>query len=131
MPPLSSKTDKPKDTKGTFLRLISYLGRYKIGIAGGVVLSLVANLCALYGPKLAGLAISAMEGGKGNVDFKSVKHFALLMLVLYIISSVVNYLLSFVMMNIGRSVGKKMRSDVMAKLMKLPINFLPLESSST
>ena len=121
MPPLSSKTDKPKDTKGTFLRLISYLGRYKIGIAGGVVLSLVANLCALYGPKLAGLAISAMEGGKGNVDFKSVKHFALLMLVLYIISSVVNYLLSFVMMNIGRSVGKKMRSDVMAKLMKLTI----------
>lgn len=123
MPPLSSKTDKPKDTKGTFLRLISYLGRYKIGIAGGVVLSLVANLCALYGPKLAGLAISAMEGGKGNVDFKSVKHFALLMLVLYIISSVVNYLLSFVMMNIGRSVGKKMRSDVMAKLMKLPVGY--------
>lgn len=123
MPPLSSKTDKPKDTKGTFKRLISYLGRYKIGIGCGVILSLLANLCALYGPKLAGLAISAMEGGKGNVDFKSVKHFALLMLILYVISSVVNYLLSFLMMNIGRSIGKKMRSDVMTKLMKLPVGY--------
>ncbi len=123
MPPLSSKTEKPKDTKGTFKRLISYLGRYKIGIGCGVILSLLANLCALYGPKLAGLAISAMEGGKGNVDFKSVKHFALLMLILYVISSVVNYLLSFLMMNIGRSIGKKMRSDVMTKLMKLPVGY--------
>lgn len=123
MPPLSSKTEKPKDTKGTLLRLLSYLGRFKVGIALGAVLALAANLCALLGPKLSGSAIDAMEGGKGAVDFSQVRHFALLMLLLYVFSSVVNYLMSFLMMNIGRSVGKKMRSDVMNKLMTMPVGY--------
>ena len=114
MPPLSSKTEKPKDTKGTILRLLSYLGRYRLGILGGVVLSLTANVCALLGPKFAGSAITAMGEGKGAVDFPLVYRYALLMLGLYIFSSVVNYMLSFLMMNIGRSVGRKMRSDVMS-----------------
>ena len=123
MPPLSSKTEKPKDTKGTILRLLSYLGRYRLGILGGVVLSLTANVCALLGPKFAGSAITAMGEGKGAVDFPLVYRYALLMLGLYIFSSVVNYMLSFLMMNIGRSVGRKMRSDVMSKLMKLPVGY--------
>ena len=123
MPPLSSKTEKPKDTKGTLLRLLSYLGRFKVGIALGAVLALAANLCALLGPKLSGSAIDAMEGGKGAVDFSQVRHYALLMLLLYVFSSVVNYLMSFLMMNIGRSVGKKMRSDVMNKLMTMPVGY--------
>ena len=123
MPPLSSKTEKPKDTKGTILRLLSYLGRYRLGILAGVVLSLTANVCALLGPKFAGSAITAMEGGKDAVNFKLVYRYAALMLALYVFSSFVNYLLSFLMMNIGRSVGRKMRSDVMAKLMKLPVGY--------
>ena len=123
MPPLSSKTDKPKDTKGTLLRLLSYLGRYRLGIFGGVLLSVAANGMSLIGPELAGLAISAMEGGKGNVAFRLVYRYATLMLILYICSSVITYLLSFLMMNIGRSVGKKLRSDVMNKLMRLPVGY--------
>ena len=123
MPPLSTKTDKPKDTKGTLLRLLSYLGRYKIFILCGVLLSLAANILSLIGPELAGLAISAMEGGKGKVDFDLVFHYAKLMLIIYVCSSVVTYLLSFLMMNVGRSVGKKLRSDVMNKLMKLPVGY--------
>ena len=123
MPPLSSKTDKPKDTKGTLIRLLGYLGRYRLGIFAGVILSLTANIFALIGPKLAGSAITAMEGGKGAVDFKLVYRYASLMLLLYIVSSVVNYMLSFLMMNIGRSVGRKLRADVMDKLMKLPVGY--------
>ena len=123
MPPLSSKTEKPKDTKGTLLRLLSYLGRYRLGIAAGVVLSVTANICALLGPKFAGAAITAMEKGAGQVDFPRVYHYAILMLVLYVFSAVVNYMLSFLMMNIGRSVGRKMRADVMAKLMKMPVGY--------
>ena len=123
MPPLSSKTDKPKDTKGTLLRLLSYLGRYRLAILGGVLLSVLANGMSLIGPELAGLAVSAMEGGRDNVAFRLVFRYATLMLILYICSSVVTYLLSFLMMNIGRSVGKKLRSDVMNKLMRLPVGY--------
>ena len=124
MPPLSSKTEKPKDAKGTLIRLLGYLGRYRIGLFFGVVLSVSANLCSLLGPKLAGSAISAMGDEKNpGVDFDKVYKLAIMMLVLYVFSSVVTYLLSFLMMNIGRSVGRKLRSDVMEKLMRLPVGY--------
>ena len=123
MPPLSSKTDKPKDTKGTLLRLLSYLGRYKIGIGCGVLLAVLSNVLSLLGPMFSGKAVSAMEAGAGKVAFGRVYRYAVLMLVLYICSAVITYLLSFLMMNIGRSVGKKLRSDVMNKLMRLPVGY--------
>ena len=123
MPPLSAKTEKPKDTKGTFKRLMAYLGRYKLGLFAGLVLSLLANLLALLGPKFAGSAISAMEGEARAVNFKLVYRYAIMMLVLYIVSCIVNYLLSLLMMKIGRSIGRKLRSDVMSKLMRLPVGY--------
>ncbi|MCR5465619.1 MAG: ABC transporter ATP-binding protein/permease [Lachnospiraceae bacterium] len=124
MPPLSSKTEKPKDAKGTLIRLLGYLGRYRVGLFFGVLLSVSANICSLLGPKLAGSAISAMGDDKNpGVDFDRVYRLAILMLALYIFSSVVTYLLSFLMMNIGRSVGRKLRSDVMEKLMRLPVGY--------
>lgn len=124
MPPLSSKTDKPKDAKGTLIRLLGYLGRYRVGLFFGVLLSVSANICSLLGPKLAGSAISAMGDEKNpGVDFDRVYRFAAMMLVLYVFSSVITYLLSFLMMNIGRSVGRKLRSDVMEKLMRLPVGY--------
>ncbi|MBO4669418.1 MAG: ABC transporter ATP-binding protein [Lachnospiraceae bacterium] len=124
MPPLSSKTEKPKDAKGTLIRLLGYLGRYRVGLFFGVLLSVSANICSLLGPKLAGSAISAMGDDKNpGVDFDKVYRLAIMMLVLYVFSSVVTYLLSFLMMNIGRSVGRKLRSDVMDKLMRLPVGY--------
>lgn len=123
MPPLSAKTEKPKDTKGTFKRLMAYLGRYKLGLFAGLVLSMIANLLALLGPKFAGSAISAMEGEAHAVNFKLVYRYAIMMLVLYIVSCIVNYLLSLLMMKIGRSIGRKLRSDVMSKLMRLPVGY--------
>ena len=47
MPPLSSKTEKPKDAKGTLIRLLGYLGRYRVGLFFGVLLSVSANICSL------------------------------------------------------------------------------------
>jgi ATP-binding cassette subfamily B protein len=61
-----------------------------------------------------------MENG---VDFDQVFLFAGLMIVFYILSSVLNYLLSIAMVKISQSVVYKMRKDVFDKLTKVPVSF--------
>ena len=123
MPLLSNKTARPKDTKGTLLRLLSYLNAYRVPMAIGLILSLTGNLFALFGPKLAGKAIGAIGGGAGEANFSRIYYYLKLLILLYVGSAVCTFLLSVLMMKVGRSVGKKLRSEVFDKLMTMPVGY--------
>ena len=123
MPLLSNKTSRPKDTKGTLLRLLSYLSAFWIPMAAALILSLGANLLALAGPKLAGRAIDAVSLGKGKVDFATVAYYTKLMIIIYAASAVCSFVLSVLMMKVGRAVGKKLRKEVFDKLMRTPVSY--------
>ena len=123
MPLLSNQTARPKDTKGTLRRLLSYLSAFRIPMAIAVILSLGTNLLALAGPKLAGHAIEAVDKGKGKVDFATVAYYTRLMLIIYVASAVCSFVLSVLMMKVGRAVGKKLRKEVFDKLMRTPVGY--------
>ncbi len=123
MPLLSTKIARPKDTKGTIRRLLSYLSRYRIPMGIALILSLSSNLLALAGPKLAGKAIDAIGEKPGMADFSKVAHYARLMIILYIASAVCTFVLSVLMMKVGRAVGKRLRKEVFDKLMKMPVGY--------
>ena len=63
---------KPKDTKGTLLRLLGYMKEFKWIILIVLILSFTSNVLALFGPKLAGEAINEAAAGKGKVNFDKV-----------------------------------------------------------
>ena len=71
---------KPKDTKGTLLRLLRYVGAYKWLLAFIIALCFVSNFLALLGPSMAGSAINAASAGAGKVDFDQVYYYAKRML---------------------------------------------------
>jgi len=118
---------RPKDTKGTLLRIIKYLSSYLWVVILLIVLSFLSNLGNLMGPRLAGKAIGAAEAGfrlgAGHVDMASVKHYAILMAAFYVGSNIMNFLVSIGMMRVGRRVAQTMRRDVFEKLMRLPVSF--------
>jgi len=114
---------KPKDTKGTFLRLIRYVAQYKWILALVIVLCLTSNVLALFGPSLAGKAINEAAAGKGKVNFENVYFYARRMLLFYISSSLLSYAISIIMMHVGRWMGRRMRADIFDKLMKLPVGY--------
>ncbi len=114
---------KPKDTKGTLLRLLRYLAEFKWILAGVLVLCLVSNIMALLGPGLAGNAIDEAAAGPGKVDFESVYYYASRMLLFYLGSSVLSISISMIMMYMSRRIARKMRKDVFDKLMRLPVGF--------
>ena len=115
--------NRPKDTKGTFLRMLRYLASYKWILLVVMLLCVTSNILSLLGPKYAGSAITEAAAGKGKVNFENVFHYVKLMLMVYLSSSVLTITINVIMMYVSRYIGKKMRKDVFEKLMKLPVGF--------
>ena len=114
---------RPKDSKGTFRRLLSYLGAFKAWILLVAVLCLISNVLSLWGPSLAGSAINEAAAGVNRVDFEKVTYYAVRMLAVYACSSLITILIHMIMVNVSKRVGWKMRQDVFDKLMRLPVGF--------
>ena len=105
------------------LRLWKYMGRNRVLVVLAVLLSLSSSLLSLYGPKLSGEAINAIELGAGNVDFHTVWRCAILMAVFYLCAAGFTYLLNTVMIRLSRTISRQMRHDVFENLTSLPVDF--------
>lgn len=114
---------KPKDTRGTLRRMISYIGDYKFVLVFIFVLCFTANVLSLLGPSMAGSAINEAAAGPGKVNFERVSYFTVRMFFCYIASSLLSVMINVIMMYISKSISKKMRQDVFHKLMKLPVGY--------
>lgn len=124
MPPQrTGKKEKPKDAKGTLRRVLRYIMDYRLFLAGVVLLALASNVLSLLGPSLAGQAIGAAAAGPGQVDMGVVWYYAKRMLVCYLASSVLAFLVNAAMMRLGKLVGRRLRDDVFDKLMALPVRY--------
>ena len=117
------KKDKPKNAKNTFLRLLKYSMEFKYILFAVLVLCLISNVLSLFGPSLAGKAINEAAAGAGRVNFKAVYGYAIKMLIFYVTSSVLSYIISVIMMHTGRHLAKQLRKDVFDKLMSLPVSY--------
>ena len=115
--------NKPQNTQSAVRRLLAYIGRYRAVVVLLLILCFAANILALLGPGLAGLAIHEAEAGVGKVDFQRVWYYAKWMLVCYLASSSMIIGINILMMHISKRVAKQMRSDATAKIMRLPVSY--------
>lgn len=115
--------EKPKDRKRVLIRLWKYLCKYKAMMFTAVLLTFVSNVLALIGPALSGKAIDAIGTKAGQVNFHVVFYYCGLMLAFYIVSSILSYILSVLMIKLSQKVVFRMREDVFEKLARLPVSF--------
>jgi len=108
--------------KATLLRLTLYLMQYKWLLLVAFILTVGSNLLALIGPMLSGDAVDAIVG-VGKVQFEKVFYYAAWMVAFYLVSSLLSYWLSILMITISKKVVKRMRKDVFDKLLKLPVGY--------
>lgn len=108
--------------KATLLRLTLYLMQYKWLLLVAFILTVGSNLLALIGPMLSGYAVDAIVG-VGKVQFEKVFYYAAWMVAFYLVSSLLSYWLSILMITISKKVVKRMRKDVFDKLLKLPVGY--------
>lgn len=114
---------RPKNTKSALRRIVKYLVQYRWAVAALLLCSFLSNIGNLLGPNFAGKAITAASAGPGKVDMQAVWYYAMWMLVAYVGSNVVNFLVAIGMTRVSRRVAENMRRDVFNKLMTLPVGY--------
>lgn len=111
-----------KNKKATLLRLAMYLIQYKWLLILALLLTIGSNLLALIGPMLSGYAVDAIAE-VGQVQFNRVFYYTGWMILFYLVSSILSYGLSILMIKISKKVVQRMRKDVFDKLLDLPVGY--------
>ncbi len=87
-----------------------------------IITTIVANVLALYAPKLIGLAIDAI-GVSGNVNFDKVFYYAIVLIIVYLISSIFIYLLHRLLIIVSNRITFRLRKEIFEHLQRLPISY--------
>lgn len=111
-----------KTARHVLFRLSGYVMRYWPLFVLAILLTLASNQLSLLGPKYSGDAIDAISA-KDGVDFTTVWSSVVKMLVCYVLSAVLSYLLAVLMIQISQRIVYTMRRQLFEKLTALPVSY--------
>jgi ABC-type multidrug transport system fused ATPase/permease subunit len=103
-------------------RLFKYVGKYKLYIFFALLFALMSNILFLVSPFFTGKAIDNMIG-KGEVDFNSLLKIVMILIFIYIASSLFNLLQLKLVNLISNNTVRNIRRDVFNKISTLPLNY--------
>ncbi len=118
-----------KTMRSILLRLGGYILRYKWLFLLAACMMLTSNLIALAGPKISGNAIDALTELTGDAMIAKVGAYCALLAGLYVISSLLSYALSVVMIHLSQRIVYTMRKQVFDHLTTLPVNYFDTHST--
>lgn len=122
--------EKAKDFKGTLKKLISYVKIHRVAIILTGVFALLSTIFSIIGPDILGNVTTeifngliAKITGNGSMDFDVIRNTLLLLLGLYIFSSVCSFIQSYIMNTISCKMSYNLRRDISEKMHKLPLSY--------
>ncbi len=125
------KGEKPRDFKGTMIKLIQYLGSYRVAIAIVMVLAAASTIFSIAGPKILGKATTKLfEGVLGQiagtgtgVDFGYIGNILGITLALYLASSLLSFIQGWVMSGVSVDITYRFRKDIASKINRMPLGY--------
>ncbi|MCM3651794.1 ABC transporter ATP-binding protein/permease [Metabacillus litoralis] len=123
--------EKPKDFKKTFKRLFGYLKPWKNRMILVTIAAILSTLFSVVSPKLLGDATSSIFGSftaGTSIDFDFIARILLLLIGLYLLSSLFAYIQQYVMASISQRTVAQLRKEVNEKLSRLPLSYFDKHS---
>ena len=127
---------KARDFKGSVRKLISYLGHYKLPILVVMIMAVGSTVFNVVGPKVLGEAtttlangLAAKIAGTGGIDFAAIGTILLVVLGLYLVSSLLAFAQGWVMSGVIQKLSHQLRCEIEAKINRLPMGYF--ESHAT
>ncbi|MBO1515512.1 ABC transporter ATP-binding protein [Metabacillus sp. BG109] len=123
--------EKPKDFKKTFKRLFGYLKPWKNQMILVAVAAIFSTLFNVISPKLLGDATSSIFDSftaGTSIDFEFIARILLLLIGLYLLSSLFSYIQQYVMASISQRTVAQLRKEVNEKLSRLPLSYFDKHS---
>lgn len=103
-------------------RLTLYIAKYKKYAIFSLISAIISVIGSLVGPMLIGKGIDQMFG-KGNVNFSGVTKILILLAIVYAISNIFNWLLTYSTNLVSYQSVNDMRMDLFKKINTLPLKF--------
>lgn len=123
--------EKAKDFRGALKKLINYLGAHKIAIVVVLIFAAGSTVFTIIGPKVLGEAttilfegvMAEISGTGEGIDFGAIGNIVLVLLGLYIIATLFNYIQGYVMAGISANVTYRMRKEISEKINRMPLSY--------
>lgn len=122
--------DKVKDFRGTLKKLIYYVKRHRLAIILISIFALLSTVFSIIGPNILGNVTTEIFNGlilkitgQGTMNFTFIKNTLLILLGLYVFSSVCSFIQSYIMSTIFCKMSYELRQDISTKLHKLPLSY--------
>jgi ATP-binding cassette subfamily B protein len=123
--------EKPRDFKGTMIKLIRYLGSYRLLILVVMLFAVASTVFTIVGPKVLGKATTKLfEGVLGQItgtgtgiDFEYIGRIILTVLALYVGSALFRFIQGWIMSGISVDIAYRFRKDISSKINKLPLRY--------
>lgn len=117
-------TEKPKDFKQTWGKLLEYCRPYLPSVLVSMLLAILTALIAVYGPdQLSKITNLIQEGFMGNMDMPRITRVGTFLGGLYLLAFLFNYGQGFMMATITQRISKSLREDIVEKINRLPLKF--------
>ena len=121
---------KPRDFRGTFRKLLRFMRPHWAGMVTIILLAGATTVASSLSPKIMGSATneivrgaqSLLQGGSG-VDFGVLVRILMLLIGIYIATSVLRYAQNYVMAGVSQRTMYDLRQAVDQKLSRLPLEY--------
>ena len=122
--------EKAKDFKGTVRQLLRYMGQYRLGVLAVMIFAVGSTVFNVIGPKIMGKATTGLSDGliakiqgTGGIDFNYIGRILWLVLGLYLVSALFNFVQGYIMTGITQKICYRMRRDISKKINRMPMKY--------
>lgn len=127
---MSTSNEKAKNLSKTLSTLLKYLKPFRIAIVFVIIFAVGSTIFTIIGPKILGNATTklvqgliAKYSGTGSIDIDGIKHTLLLLLCIYVLSSILSYIQAWIMSGVTQKVTYRLREEISLKINRLPLNY--------
>lgn len=141
MPKPGRSVEKPKSIGRAFYLFARSLRPWMVPIIFAVLLAIAATVCSIFGPNILGqmtntavedyqAAFVAASGQtptpeelNNALNWGKLGSLAITLIILYVVSAILNYIQGAILSVVSAHYARKMRSEIIAKITRLPIAY--------
>lgn len=128
--------EKPKDLKTAIKKLMAYLKPFKIQLIAVVCFAVLGAVFSIVGPKILGTAttkiyeglVSKVNGTGVGIDFEGIWAILMILLALYIASTIFNLLTGIIMSRVSQKASYNLRQELSQKMNRMPLGYFDTRS---
>lgn len=121
---------RAKDFKGTLKMLFRRLSQHKSLVIFAVIFAICSASLVVVGPRILNklMEIIIPENIGDSYELSTVTKYGLIILGMYVLGSILNYIEGYIMTKVSVRVSKKLRTEISQKINKLPLSYFDKNS---